>query len=119
MVIVAIMVFAATLSFCAGLQLWDVKPAAIKFTKIFLIIQLFLSFVIAIIQSLMPFPFGSDDNNIIIIVKAMIPSLIYFSLWYAYLNKSRRVYSTYSETVRKRDIIKYIPPEFKGYTKVT
>ncbi|MHB8066522.1 MAG: DUF2569 family protein [Desulfobaccales bacterium] len=119
MVIVAIMVFSATLSFCSGLQLWDVKPAAIKFTKIFLIIQLFLSFVIAIIQSLMPFPFGSGDNNYVIIVKTIIPSLIYFSLWYAYLSKSSRVHNTYSEVFKNRVIIRHVPVELKGYTEVT
>lgn len=119
MAIVAIMVFSATLSFCAGLQLWDVKPAAVKFTKIFLIIQLFLSFIIAIIQSLMTFPFSGAENNYGVIIKTIIPSLIHFSLWYAYVSKSRRVYNTFGEIGKKRVITRQFPAELKGYTEVT
>jgi hypothetical protein len=105
MILLAIMAGLATLSFYAGLQLWDVKPGAVKLTKIFLIIQLFLSVIIAVIRPLMTFPFGSGGNNFIIIIQTLIPSLIYFSLWYLYLNNSIRVYNTFGETEPKRVII--------------
>jgi hypothetical protein len=119
MAIIAIMVFLATLSFCAGLQLWEVKPAAVKLTKIFLIIQLFLSFIIAVIQSLMTFPFGGSENNFLVIIKFLIPSLLYAGIWYLYLSNSRRVHNTYSEIGKKRVISRQFPAEFKGYPEIS
>jgi hypothetical protein len=97
MVILGLIALLATFSFYAGLQLWEEKIWAVKLTKIFLIIQLFLSLITALIQSFMTFPFVGSEINFIIIIKITIPSLLYASIWYLYLSNSRRVHNTYSE----------------------
>jgi len=96
-IILGLIAFLATFSFYAGLQLWEMKLWAVKLTKIFLIIQLFLSSIIAVIQSFMTFPFVGNENNYIIILKITIPSLLHTSIWYLYLSNSRRVHNTYRE----------------------
>ena len=113
------MAFLAVFSFYAGLQLLETKPWAVKLTKIFLIIQLFLSCIIAVIQSLMTFPFDMGENNYIIIIKTITPSLLYAGIWYLYLSNSRRVHNTYSEIGNSNVITMQLPAELKGYPEVT
>jgi hypothetical protein len=95
MVIIGIMGFLAAFSFFAGLQLWEVKSGAVKIVKIFLIIQLFMVVIIAVLQSFMTFPFGGTENNFTVIIKTIIPSLLQAILWFSYLSYSGRVHNTF------------------------
>ena len=109
MILLAIMAGMATLSFYSGIQLWEVKPGAVKLTKIFLLIYLFCSVIIAIIQSLISLGFGSGEINFIVIMITIFPSLCYFGIWYLYLNNSKRVYNTYGDAESNRVIIGAVP----------
>ena len=117
--IIAIMGFLATLSFYAGLQLWEVKPGAVKIAKIFLIIQLSLTFIVAAIRLFIIFPIVASEHSFSVIIKILIPSLLHFSLWYLYLSKSRRVHNTYSNGEREKIIPGQLPAKLTGYTEFT
>jgi hypothetical protein len=108
MIFIGTLGFLAAFSFYVGLQLWEVKAAAVKITKIFLIIQLCLTVFIVVLWSFMAFFVGSE-NILGLFTKTLIPSLLHFSFWYLYLSYSRRVHNTYNEIVGKRLITGQIP----------
>ncbi len=119
MLLIGTMVFLAIFSFYAGLRLWEVKPRAVRITKIFLISQLSLTTIIVIIGPFMTLPLGGNENILRDIVKRLIPSLLNFSLWYLYLSNSRRVLTTYGEAGKKRMSIRPLPIKSKAYTELT
>jgi hypothetical protein len=96
MISLMVMIILAIMSFYAGLSLWGLKQKAIKITKIFLITQLSLMVIIITIWPFMAFSLVGDTNSIGDVIKALIPFLSYFSVWYLYLSYSRRVHNTYS-----------------------
>lgn len=83
------------LSIRAGIALWKLKPEAVKTAKNYLVIFL----VYSIIAIFLPFTAGlpSEANSAMIfdIIKGFIRSLIFFGIWYSYLNQSKRVKATY------------------------
>ncbi|MEW6386453.1 MAG: DUF2569 family protein [Thermodesulfobacteriota bacterium] len=113
--IIATMGFLGTLSFYAGVLLWNVKPGAVKITKIFLIIHLSLTVIIAGIRLFITFPFDGSDN-VGGAIRIFIPSLLHFSLWYLYLSKSVRVHNTYNQ-VEKGEITGPLPAKLNGSTE--
>lgn len=117
--IVAIMVFLAIFSFYAGLRLWQVNQKAVKMAKAFLITQLSLTAIIIITRPLIDFPFGDNGQFWGDIMKRLIPSLLYFSLWYLYLRNSKRVYNTFSDIGKKRTSISQLPVKLAGSAELT
>ena len=83
------------LSIRAGSALWTIKPGAVSIAKNFLLI--FLGY--SVIAIFLPFTAGlpSEANSAMIIegVKNIFQSLIFFGIWYSYLNVSKRVKATY------------------------
>ena len=116
---IATMLFLAVLSFYAGLRLWNVKPRAVKISKAFLIIQLFLTFIITIIRPFMTFSIEPEGTIYGAVLLSLIPSLLQFGFWYLYLSKSSRVYNTYKGTEEKRFGLTPPPTKLKGYTELT
>jgi hypothetical protein len=81
------MVFLAIFSFWAGLRLWGLKPNAVRTTKLFLLTQLALTFIIDIIRPAMAFPLGDNEgfgeiigSTTSYLIRRLIPSLNYLSL---------------------------------------
>lgn len=75
-------------SIITGVFLWQIKANAVKFAKTFFVV--FLAYVIlAAIVSYIYTPESIDY------IKNTIGNLLYFSIWYTYLVKSKRVKLTY------------------------
>lgn len=83
----------------AGIALWTIKQGAVKQAKTFLI--LFLCY--AGISVILPFMAGLPDeaNSAMVpeVIKSLAQALIFFGIWYSYLNVSKRVKATYPEFI--------------------
>jgi hypothetical protein len=83
------------LSIRAGIALWSIKPGAVKIAKNYLLI--FLGY--SLLSVFLPFTAGlpSEANDVMMaeVVKGLIQSLVFFGVWYSYLNVSERVKATY------------------------
>ena len=86
---------AVAFGFYAGLQLWRVQPGAVKLAKAALLFGLAADITSALIQT-SAWPGASVDAQMLHDARiSLIPSLIFFTLCFAYLNKSARVQATY------------------------
>jgi len=81
----------------AGISLWRVRPNAIAIGKAFLLT--FMSY--AVVANILPFLAGLPANaNEAMIAQAFIGvlrSAIFAFIWYMYLEKSKRVHSTFPD----------------------
>jgi uncharacterized membrane protein YqgA involved in biofilm formation len=75
-------------SIVAGVHLWKIKPNAVKFAKTFFLVFLGYIILIAIFSTIVKI-----ESNYI---KNTIGNILYFTIWYLYLDKSERVKKTYS-----------------------
>lgn len=84
-------------SIYAGISLWTVKKNAVRIAKLYLITFISYSFL-ELIMYLSVFP--GKVINIVMgdFIKEIIKSLIYFTIWYLYLIKSKRVRNTFEIT---------------------
>jgi hypothetical protein len=98
---VFIMLFIAVYSFYSGWQLWSLKAGAIKTAKTFLIAQLSLTLVTLTLQQVMISQSTGIGYISVYIMGQLITSVLYFTVWYTYLMKSRRVYNTYGPVERR------------------
>ena len=87
------------LSIRAGIALWTIKPGAVKIAKNYLLILLGYNAIAVVL----PFTAGlpSEVNSAMIpeIIKGVFQALIFFGVWYSYLNKSKRVKATYNTEI--------------------
>lgn len=85
----------AVFSFASGYRLWATKQGAVTTTKIFLLAQLFLALAMLALQHLlMPQP-AARDLAVLLAVQ-VIPPILFCSVWYRYLLRSRRVARTFA-----------------------
>ena len=85
----------AVFSFTSGYRLWARKKGAVKTAKIFLLAQLFLALALLTLQHiLMPQP--AARNLAVALAVQVIPPVLFCSVWYRYLLKSRRVERTFA-----------------------
>ena len=79
----------------AGVSLWRVKPGAVRTAKRYLLCLL----AYVAVASILPFMAGlpSDVNEVLIaeVIKGASRQVSYVAIWYAYLNKSKRVMATF------------------------
>lgn len=79
----------------AGVGLWRVKPGAVQTAKRYLLCLL----AYVAVASILPFMAGlpSDVNEALIaeVIKGASRQVSYVAIWYAYLNKSKRVMATF------------------------
>lgn len=84
------------ISIRAGIALWSIKPGAVKTAKNYLLF--FLGYTV--IALFLPFTAGlpAEANEVMIpeMAKGGIKALIYFGIWFWYLNVSTRVAATYN-----------------------
>lgn len=85
------------LSIRAGIALWTIKPGAVKMAKNYLLIFLGYSVIAIFLPFLAGLPPEANEAMIPEVVKGAFQSLIYFGVWYSYLNVSKRVKATYPE----------------------
>jgi tetratricopeptide (TPR) repeat protein len=84
------------LSIRAGIALWTVKSNAVQTAKTFLIIFLGYSFIEVILPFTAGLPSYATDAVVPLAFVSVARSIISFSIWYSYLNVSKRVKATYS-----------------------
>lgn len=77
----------------AGLRLWRVQPKAVKTAKLALLFGVVVDIVTTAIEAATA---EVPSDQLLFQVKiSVMPSLIFFTLCFAYLNRSKRVYNTY------------------------
>jgi hypothetical protein len=81
----------------AGIALWKKRDGAVRTAKGYL--QTFLAY--AVIESVLPFMAGlpSAANEVMLpeVLKSGFRGLVFFAIWYSYLNRSKRVKNTFPE----------------------
>jgi hypothetical protein len=95
------MLFIAIYSFYCGLRLWSIKGGAVRTAKIFLIVQLSLTVAILALQQIILSQSDGVRSFSPNVMGPLVTSVLYFSVWYVYLVKSRRVYNTYGQDERR------------------
>ena len=85
----------AVFSFTSGYRLWARKKGAVKTAKIFLLAQLFLALALLTLQHLL-MPQPAARNLAVLLAVQVIPPILFCSVWYRYLLKSRRVARTFA-----------------------
>lgn len=92
---IAIKACVVVFSVYAGVRLWSIRPGAVDTAKYALLFDLVADAVVTTLQiAFGPTPIG-DGQLINEVTMRLIPSLIFFTICLAYLNKSTRVYVTY------------------------
>lgn len=79
----------------AGISLYSIKPNAVKIAKRYLIINLGYHFFAAIIPFTAGLPSYAEDAMVPEAIKSTVQGFIGFSIWFSYLNNSKRVKATY------------------------
>ncbi len=89
--------FLSAFSFYAGLKLWEVKPGAVKITKAYLFTQLFATYILVLMRPFMAFWWEENQITFGSLAITLIASTLHFTLWYLYLDRSKRISHTYSQ----------------------
>ena len=79
----------------AGIRLWLIRPKAVSTAKQALLVGLAADVVTATIEVVTAQVQAGNDRLLYQVEVNLIPSLIFFTLCFAYLNRSKRVYATY------------------------
>lgn len=79
----------------AGVKLWTIQPGAVRTAKIFLALTLAYVFGSPLLYAAADLPGVGYDVLMVESVKEIVQALIYFGVWFSYLNVSRRVQATY------------------------
>lgn len=79
----------------AGLRLWFIRPKAVSTAKHALLFGLAADIVTTALDVAVGQVPSSLDRLLYQVEVNLIPSLIFFTLCFAYLNRSKRVYATY------------------------
>ncbi len=91
------------LSIRAGIVLWNIKPDAVKIAKNYLLIFLAYNALAVFLPFTSGLPAEVNEAMIPEIAKGIIQALIFFGVWYLYLNKSKRVKATYNTEVASEE----------------
>jgi hypothetical protein len=83
-------------SIYAGTGLWSIRPGAVQMAKRYFLFFLGYYAVAAILPFLAGLPAAVNEAMIGEVVKDTLRGVLYFAVWYSYLNKSERVRSTYA-----------------------
>lgn len=83
------------LSMRAGFALWSIKPGAVKIAKNYFLMFLGYSFIAIFLPFTAGLPAEVNDAMIPLVANGAIKSILFFGVWYWYLNVSKRVEATY------------------------
>lgn len=81
----------------AGWQLWRVRPHAVGLAKRALLFGLFADIVNTALEVAATLPQDGDGRLLLQVEMRLIPSLVFFALCFAYLQRSKRVAHTFPE----------------------
>lgn len=102
------------LSIRAGIVLWTIRPGAVKTAKNYLLI--FLGY--SVLAIFLPFTAGlpPEVNNAMVpeVIKGTLQALIFFGIWYSYLNKSKRVKATYNSPITPEELENLFVEKYRG-----
>jgi hypothetical protein len=79
----------------AGVGLWSIRPGAVRTAKRYLLWFLGYHAVAAILPFTAGLPSAANDAMIAQVLKDTVKGVVYFAIWYSYLNRSERVRATY------------------------
>jgi hypothetical protein len=79
----------------AGLRLWLIRPHAVATAKQALLLGLAVEIVTTLIDAVAASTLHADDGLFQPFIIGIVPGLAFFTLCFAYLNRSRRVHATY------------------------
>ena len=79
----------------AGLRLWSIKPRAVNIAKASLLFGLAVEILTTSIQTAIAPASPAEGQLFYEVMMSLVPSLIFFTACFAYLNKSTRVEATY------------------------
>ena len=82
-------------SIYAGVRLWGIRPGAVRMAKIYLLCFLAYLAVSAVLPFMAGLPSAANEAMIGEVARDTFSGVIYFAIWYSYLNKSQRVRATY------------------------
>lgn len=82
-------------SIYAGAGLWSLRPGAVQMAKRYLLCFLGYHAVVAILPFMAGLPSASIDAMIMPVAQNTLRGVIYFAVWYSYLNNSKRVKATF------------------------
>jgi hypothetical protein len=82
-------------SIYAGIGLWTLRPGAVQMAKRYLWFFLGYHAIAAFLPFLAGLPSAANDAMLAEVAKDTFRGVIYFAVWYSYLNKSERVRATY------------------------
>ena len=96
-ILISVLIAACSVAFgiYAGLRLWRVRPNAVGTAKRALLFGLAADIITTAVDVVAGQAPTASDRLLYQIEANLIPSLIFFTLCFAYLNKSRRVQATY------------------------
>ena len=80
----------------AGITLWTIKPNAVKIAKNYFLGFMAYSVIAIFLPLIAGLPSEANEAMIPEIIKGFVQSLIFFGIWYSYLNISKRVKTTYN-----------------------
>jgi len=78
-----------------GAGLWGIRPGAVQMAKRYLLCFLGYHAVAAILPFMAGLPSASTDAIIMPVAQDTLRGVIYFAVWYSYLNNSKRVKATF------------------------
>jgi hypothetical protein len=81
--------------FYAGFQLWNVRPGCVTTAKQYLRWTLIYPAFVMVSPFMLGLPAEALPYTLIACFPLVFGSLLYFGIWYAYLNSSKRVKATY------------------------
>lgn len=96
-ILICVLVTACSVAYgvYAGLRLWLVRPKAVGTAKSALLFGLAADVVATTIELAVGQVSTANDRLLYRVEVSLVPSLIFFTLCFAYLNRSKRVHATY------------------------
>ncbi len=79
----------------AGVRLWTIKPQAVRVAKAALLFGLAVDVCTTTISTVLGTVSPADNELLDVVLLNLAPSLVFFTVCLAYLNRSRRVEATY------------------------
>jgi hypothetical protein len=85
----------------AGIMLFKVRPSSVKIAKVFLLFESICSILFSMFPCLAGVPQELANSMMIVLLKNTAATLVWNAVWYIYINKSRRVATTYGNASAK------------------
>lgn len=102
------------LSLRAGIGLWTLKNGAVRTAKKYLLILLAYTIVAVFLPLTVGISTEVNELLIIEVIMTCLQSIVFFGVWYSYLNVSTRVKATYLSSNNSEEIRQVCFLRFRG-----